>query len=374
MKILIRQFLGKNHSWSCCGWGWARALKNLGHEVTLFSTDGIKYLPADLKENLIGFTEENHPKIYGKAPVISYDCQISYTAMKNFPAYLSNGKKNRLGIWCYEWTNKNILPTGFAKHHQSCDMVCPPSQYAKRVFMESGIPENKITVISHGINIDEYKNTSTIHLPTKKKFKILANIAQNHKRKNIPGLLDAYGKAFTNNDDVCLIIKAKDRPTKFPFEVSLKDCLHTFYQKYPQHAEIMLYSQFIDNMSDLYRSVDCIYTMTHCECFYFPGLEAMASGKLNIAPAWGGQVDFLNDTNALLVSGNEERADPKSMYWESKNNAIWFRPSIDDAVDKLRFAYQNYEKLNEGIDKQRADVYAKFSWENVTKQFLGLCK
>ena len=62
------------------------------------------------------------------------------------------------------------------------------------------------------------------------------------------------------------------------------------------------------------------------------------------------------------------------MYWESRNNAVWFKPSIDDAVDKLRYAYNNFEKLNEAIDKQRPDVYARYSWENVTKQFLDLCK
>ena len=374
MKILIRQFLGKNHSWCVFGWNIATAAKKLGHKVDLFSTDGIKYLPDSLKENLIGYTEENQPKIYGRVPDFKYDCQISYTAMKNFPMYLSNGKKNRFGIFCYEWAGKNVLPTGFAKHYQSCDMLCPPSEYAKRVFVESGVPENRITVISHGINIDEYKQTSTINMPTKKRFKILANIAQNHKRKNIPGLLEVYGKAFTNKDDVCLVLKAKDRQVKSQFEVSLKDCLHNFYQQYPNHADVNIYSQFVDDMSMLYRSVDCVYTMTHAECFYFPGLEGMAAGKINIAPNWGGQIDFLNDTNALLVGGKEVRADPKSMYWESKNNAIWFLPDIDDAVDKLRFAYNNFEKLNEAIDKQRSDVYVKYSWENISNQFLGLCK
>ena len=85
--------------------------------------------------------------------------------------------------------------------------------------MDSGIPESAIKVIPHGIDVADYQKTSTISLSTKKKFRLLANIAQNHRRKNIPGLLEAYGKAFTDKDDVCLILKAKDKPITMAFEV-----------------------------------------------------------------------------------------------------------------------------------------------------------
>jgi len=373
MRILIRQFLGQWHSWSVVGWNLARALKK-NHEVHLFATDGIKHLPSDLRDNLIGYTELDKPTIYGRMPDSNYDCQISYTCMKNFPSLMSSGNKNRLGIWTYEWAGKNVLPNGFAKHYQSCDALCAPSQFSKQIFLDSGVPENRIVVIPHGIHVDEYKQTTTIKLPTTKKFKILANIAQNHIRKNIPGLLEAYGKAFTNKDDVTLILKVKDKPPANQFDISVKDCLYNFYKAFPQHAEIKLFSEFVDDISMLYRSVDAVYTMTHCEGFYFPGLEAIAANRLNICSGWGGQLDFLNDSNALLINGKEERADPKSMYWESKFNAIWFRPSIDDAVDKLQYAYNNYEKLNASIALQKEDVFDKYSWEAVTKQFLSLCK
>lgn len=373
MKVLIRQFLGKNHSWSVCGWGIARGLLQTGHEVDLFSTDGIQHLPEDLKSSLVGYTEENKTEVFGRAPDSSYGAQISYTCMKNFSHLLRSGTQNRLGIWVWEWSGRNSLPTGFAKHYKSCDYLCVPSQFGKQVFMDSGIPEQVLKVIPHGIDVASYQKTSTIPLPTTKKFRLLANIAQNHRRKNIPGLLEAYGKAFTKKDDVCLILKAKDKPVAMAFEVSLKDCLNHFYQQFPDHAEIKVFSEYVDDISDLYRSVDATFTMSHCEGFYFPALESRATGKLSIAPKWGGQMDLLDDTNALLVEGKETRADPRSMYWENKPS-IWFQPSIDDAVEKLRYAYQNYEKLNADIDKQRPNVYATYDWKNIASQFASLCK
>jgi glycosyltransferase involved in cell wall biosynthesis len=362
--------LGELHSWSSTSWGLARALKQ-SHQVDLFATDGIKHLPLDLKPNLIGYTELNQQKISGRLPDNSYDATISYTCIKNFPFYLNHSKKNRIGIWLWEW--KNAFPTGFAKHHQSCDVLCAPSYFGKQVFMEAGIPESKIKVIPHGIDRTQFEQTSIINLPTNKKFKIGVVLAQNHLRKNIPGLLEAYGKAFTNKDDVCLVIKAKDKPIVNPFDVSLKECLNIFYKRFPQHAEIKIFSEFIDDMSSFYRSVDAIYSMAHCEGFYLPALEALAAGKINICPNFGGQLDFLNANNALLVDGKETRSNPKSMYWESKNNAVWFEPSTDDAAEKLQHAHKNYQTLNATLDKQKIDVYDAYDWEKIASQFTELC-
>jgi glycosyltransferase involved in cell wall biosynthesis len=373
VKICWKGFCAKNHSWAVCAQNICRALIKKGHNVDMFSTNGIEYFPNDLKPNLIGYTEENKNQIFGKELSKEYDCQITYTAMKNFPLYLSNGNKNRFGIWCYEWIGKNVLPTGFAKNYKSCDYLCAPSNFAKQVFLQSNIPEEKIKVIPHGIDRILYGQNTTIDLHINKRFKILSNVAQNHIRKNIPGLLDAYGKAFTNKDNICLILKAKEKPIVNVFDISLTDCIKQFNIKYPNHAELKLFTDFIPDLSSLYRSVDATFTMSHCEGYYMVGTESIASGKLAIAPNYGAQLDFLNSSNALLIDGKEARAVPESMYWDRKNNAMWFVPSIDDAVNKLRYAYDNYEKLNIEVEKQREFILNKYSWDNVASQFLDLC-
>lgn len=374
MKILIKQFLGQSHSWSIVGWGISRALKKLNHKIELFATDGIKHIPNDLKENIIGYTELDQPKVFGNNPDKDYDMQISYTSMKNFPAYLQYGDKNRFGIWTSEWDGKNILPSGFAKHYQACDLILAPSNFSKQIFINSKIPEEKIKVISHGVDSELFSNESKIKLPTNKKFKILSNIAQNHIRKNIPGLLQAYGTAFNKNDDVCLILKAKPKKPTMVFDVSLDDCLKDFKKNFPDHAEIKIFNSFVEDISELYRSVDATFTMSHGEGFYFPGLESLASGKINIAPAHGGQLDFLNEKNALLISGVIVRADPRSMYWEQKSDALWFQPDIQDAAYKLKYAYSNFEKLNSVLELNRRKIISNYSWNNIANQIVELSK
>jgi glycosyltransferase involved in cell wall biosynthesis len=374
MKIKIQQFLGQSHSWSNVGWGLATSLIKLGHDVHLFATDGIEHLPSHLKPYLIGYAQLNEPgRVFGRLPDISYDMQFSYTCIKNFPIYLKNGDQNRFGMWSYEWIDKNILPLGFAKCHKSCDKLFVPSTWSKQGFINSGVPENKIVVLPHGIDTNEYSNVSTVDLDTKKSFKVLANIAQLHKRKNIDGLLDAWGKAFTKSDDVCLILKTKFKDPKQQFDVSLKDCFANFNHKYPDHAEVKVFQDFLNDISSLYRSVDAVFTMTHCEAFYMPGIEAVASGKINIAPKHGGQLDFLNESNSLFIDGKIVRADSTAMYWESKYKSTWFKPSIDDAVEKLRFARDNFEELNGKISSQKENILTQYSWDTIARNLLECC-
>src|SRR5271154_5238289 len=211
MKICWFGFLGKNHSWSIVAQNLSREFVRMGHQVDLFSTNGIEHFPEDLKPNLKGFMVENvalTPETFlqeiGSKLESQYDMQMSYTALRNFCNYMIRGDKNRFGIWNYETT---VLPTAFAKYYKCVDKVLPSSEFSKKIFVANGMPADKQVVVPHGIYLERFQNLGKYPLKTTKKYKILCNIAQPHLRKNIPGLLRAFGKAFTKADDVCLVFK-----------------------------------------------------------------------------------------------------------------------------------------------------------------------
>jgi glycosyltransferase involved in cell wall biosynthesis len=285
----------------------------LGHQVDLFSTNGVQYFPTDLKPYLIGHSEEASPQVYGLTPGKDYDMNFSYTALKNFPVNLSHSNKNRFGCWAWEWSGINSLPTGFAKYHQQTDYVVSPSNYCKKIFQDSGIPENKLITIPHGIDFDELNSAEPIKLNTDK-IKICVNIGQCHMRKGIDLTLEAYGKAFSKKDNVCFIIKVSEKEPTAPFEVSFKEELIKFSKKYPNHAEIKIIREFIPNIYSLYKACDIYFHLTRCEGFGMPFAEALFSGMSVVAPRHGGQLDFLNDDNSTLIGGTETFAPPKSLY------------------------------------------------------------
>ncbi len=356
MKVKIQGFNGTNHSWAIVHHNIARALTKLGHDVHINSTNGYEHFPEDLKELV---RHRLDPK---------YDMQLSYTAMKNFPAYLDHGSKNRFGIWCYEFP---ILPSGFAKYHHATDKILAPSNFARDIFIKNGVPTDKVVTVPHGINLNDFDNKNKFPLKTNKKYKIFVNIGQPHGRKNIKGMFEAYGEAFTKKDDVCLVAKISGKKKlTAQFEVDVWKIFDDFKKKYPNHAEIELITDYIPNIVELYSACDIVYTLSYSEGFYLPGLEGLAAGKLNVAPRYGGQLDFLNDSNSLLIEGKIIRAEPKMQYWSSSIYNSVFESNCKDAANKLQQAISNYDEL---VEKSKTNtVIYDYTWEKVAEQIIGL--
>jgi glycosyltransferase involved in cell wall biosynthesis len=384
MRIKIQQFLfGKCHSWALVGQNLGRALIKMGHEVDFVSTDGFndKYCPQDLKPYVKIINADKKNFISEVSKLGNYDCQISYTAPHNWPVYLINGSKNRFGIWNYEYNNKKFtdnyrtLLSGFAKHYHACDMVLPSSNFTKEVFTSMGIPESHMTVIPHGINIEDYSKTNSWKLKTTKSKKILLNIAQPHRRKALPLALKAFGKAFNKNDDVVLVAKVfKQNKGQNQFDVDFDNIYKTFEKNYPNHAEVELVYNYIDNIADIYSSCDINFSCTHAECWHLPSLEALASGIINVVPNYGGQLDFCNNSNSLLIDGKIVRAPRDHQYWNFNPYAVHFEVDVDDAAEKLKLAVKDYNSLVTKFKPSMIETVSKFTWENAAKGIIDLCK
>lgn len=374
MKVLLQQFLGSNHSWSIVGQNIARSLIKRGHQVDLFSTNGIQFFPEDLRPNLMGYIDESARQVQGKEPEDQYDCQVSYTAFKNFPVYLSHGSKNRFGLWTFEFSGKNALPPGFAKHYRFSDKILPPSNFAKRVFMDSGVPEEHMQVIPHGIDFTHVAQAEPYTFKTKKSTIILSVIAQIHRRKNLAGMLEMYGQAFTKKDDVCLVLKVQDRPPKQPFELSFKDIFTQFSNKFKDHAEIEVIREFIPNIYSLYKSCDIVFSASHCEGFGITALDAHALGKINVASNYGGFLDFLNYDNSLLIEGKEFNVPPNFLYWTNKVGTKAFMPDVESGVSQLQFAVANKEQLLKKFVNNISMANKLYNWDTITDQIMGLVR
>jgi glycosyltransferase involved in cell wall biosynthesis len=364
MRVKIQQFLfgGTLFSWAIVGQNIGRALIKLGHDVEFVSTDKVqeKYIPPDLKK-------------YVKAkPSGKYDMQVSYTAMHNFPHFLKNGSKNRFGIWNYDGT---IVPAHMVKFHNFCDKLCPSSDFASEIFVKSGVPTEKISVVPHGINLDEFATDKKQPLKTDKSKKILLNIATPHKRKNLKKTLEAFGRAFTKDDDVCLVIKVNTKKQRDGrFFVNFPNELNRFKRKFKNHAEIEVVQGFIPELAELYNACDIVFQMSNLECWWLPGTEAFAAGKLVVASNHGGQLHYLNRDNSLLIDGKLARMPKGYQYWEPSVFGQMFEPDVDHAASQLRLAVESYDELITKFTSNIEETVQRFTWENVANQFLEMCE
>lgn len=378
MKICWFGFLGRNHSWSIVAQNISRELIKLGHQVDLFSTNGDQHFPEDLRPYLKGMLQEgelvsneNYEQLIGSKLDKNYDMQLSYTALKNFCQYFSRGDKNRFGIWNYETT---ILPKAFAKYYQCVDKVLPSSNFSKKIFTDNGMPSDSQVMVPHGIHLDRFQNLGKYPLKTNKKYKVLCNIAQPHLRKNLPGLFKAWGKAFTKADDVCLVLKISKKSPNPMFDVDFGEIFKDFQSNFKNHAEIEIIDTFIIDIETLYNACDVVMTMSHAECFWMPGLEAFAANKIVVAPRYGGQLDYMNDENSILIDGKMIRADNRMQYWDSSPYAAVFDPDATQCAAKLKDVIANYDDYLKKFSPKMQEILPNYSWTKVAEKLVSMCK
>jgi glycosyltransferase involved in cell wall biosynthesis len=379
MKICWFGFLSKNFSWSIVAQNLSRELIKMGHEIDLFSTNGLDHFPDDLKPHLKGSFEEyaeinqsNFNEIITSKLNATYDMQLSYTSLKNFPLYFIRGDKNRFGIWNYETT---ILPKSFAKCYKSVDKVLPSSEFSKKIFSDNGIPADNQVVVPHGIFTERFRTLGKFPLKTTKKYKILVNIAQPHVRKNIPNILKAYGKAFTKKDDVCLVLKVsrkspQEKTASIPFNTIYSD----FRREYKNCAEIEIIDYFIQDIETLYNACDVVFSLSNCECFHMPSLEGVGANKIVISPRYGGQLDFLNDDNSVLIDGKIVRAPDSVQYWEPSPYASMFEPDVNKAAQALKDVINNYDDYYKKFSPKMIEIANEYTWENAAKKIVRIAK
>ena len=112
-------------------------------------------------------------------------------------------------------------------------------------------------------------------------------------RKGIDILLEAYGRAFTSGDDVCLVLKAFGSRTFYKGQTA-EDAVLAF-QSVAGSPELVLLDEDLsfDEIPALYRACDVLVQPYRGEGFCLPALEALACGRPVIVTDGGSTDDFV---------------------------------------------------------------------------------
>jgi glycosyltransferase involved in cell wall biosynthesis len=202
-------------------------------------------------------------------------------------------------------------------------------------------------VVPHGVDTKMFNaDIPPYKLKTEKRVKFLHNAIPHH-RKLHERVLRGYLDTFTGDDDVCLVMKTKFlTPAKDkPFEVDIKAVLEAAFKGRKNPPEVEIINEYIPDIGSLYTACDAVISMSSCEGFWLPGLEALACGPIIIAPRHGGQLDFLNDDNSLLVDTGEMIA---------------------------RRVYENLDEEKARVKEAAAATVEKFTWEAAAQMILDL--
>lgn len=255
---------------------------------------------------------------------------------------------------------------------EKADQIWTPSNYSRQCMIESGIDFNKVQVVPNGIDPELFTPIGKRYpLETNKKLKLLY-VGGTTYRKGIDILLQSYIKSFTNDDDICLVIKDMGGDSFYKGQTAEK-MIHNI-QSAPTSPEIIYINDYLteEEMASLYRSCDVFISPYRGEGFSLPTLEAMACGLPVIVTDGGATEDFVRDEFAWKID-----AEPKSIGnvldgKELTGEAFLLEPDLENLADILKAIYKTPSViLSMGI---QASAYARkyWNWKRSTLKMLSL--
>jgi glycosyltransferase involved in cell wall biosynthesis len=278
----------------------------------------------------------------------------------------------------YTMMETSTLHDVFVSHcNMYSDEVWVPSKANKELFLENGV-KKPIKIAPLGIDeslyvdniINEDYNVSKFdtifgqsNLKGVKSFGFLSVIQWN-KRKGYDALIKAFVNAFTDKDDVCLVIA-----TQYPKSL-IESELRKYVPRENNLPQVLLYNSVIaiNEMADFYRCFDCYVHMSRGEGFSLTQIEAAACGLPVISCNHSGMTEYLTEENSYPIYCNEtEPCDPSlsSICYFYQGQRLWKvgKRQIDMASDLMRYVVDNYGEAKEKASVFRKDVEEKYTWE-----------
>jgi glycosyltransferase involved in cell wall biosynthesis len=187
-------------------------------------------------------------------------------------------------------------------------------------------------------------------------------------RKGPDALLEAYGRAFSIEDPVTLVIKTFPNPHN-----RIHEQLRDVREKYPNFPHVLVIEEDLSDsaLKALYQHCHVLVAPSCAEGFGLPLAEAMLSGLPVITTAWSGQMDFCTTDNAWLVDYCFEQADT---HFNLRPSA-WAAIDVDALASAMQEAQQSGPETLQAMAQRGRDLLLReFSWAKVADRLIDFYK
>ncbi|NGO37873.1 glycosyltransferase [Limisphaera ngatamarikiensis] len=258
------------------------------------------------------------------------------------------------------------LPEDWVRAAAQVDEFWVPSGYVRDVYVDSGVPAEKVRVIPNGVDIERFHpGAAPRALPTSKRFRFLF-VGGTIPRKGPDVLLRAYLEAFTAADDVCLVIKDCGGRTHYAGQ-TLADRIDAVRRR-PGAPEIVYLDEEWgpEELPGLYTACHCLVLPYRGEGFGLPVLEAMACGLPVIVTAGGATDDFVGDGCGWRVAAERRGLGDRVGEFKLARPGWWLEPGLEGLARAMRAAYEDESggRVRGGRGRACAERY---SWARVAE-------
>ena len=263
------------------------------------------------------------------------------------------------------------------------DLVIVPSEHSKEGFVKAlyekmqTLPDGKqqkigelklekpIEVLFEGSDENVYKplDDSSLDLvdDIKEDFCFLhvglwGNGGYGEDRKDISKLVKVFYESFANKKkQPALVLKSNAATFSILDREECLEKIKNIKNGFPKdwnlpNVYLLHGSLSTEEMNKLYNhpKVKAFISFTHGEGYGRPMQEATMVGLPVIASGWSGQVDFLSQTDSMLLGGELKKV-PKSQHWKDIiiPESQWFNVNEQQSYKAMNHCFQHYDEVKE---------------------------
>jgi len=338
--------------------GIARALKAIGHNVVLHSTEG----PGDFPPNP-EFLARNPDlaQLHKKATEMTQDA-VAVTSRNLYPPRVSDMQCKTNFLHNYAWEESGFPLEWIDEFNEHLDGIVCQSEHVRKILVDHGVT-SPVYVSRSGVDHWEQVEPDSSYVIEAKRFRFL-HVSSCFPRKGVDVLLKAYGDSFSASDDVTLVIKTHPNPHN---EVHvLLEGLRLERSDFP---DVRIVEEDLSDaaLQSLYKQCHALVVPSRAEGFGLPLAEAMLSGLPVITTGWGGQLDFCSDQTAWLIDYDFQKAQTHFNLYDS----VWAEPKRVHLAKTMRKVYElpDEERAHKSA-LGREMLLRDFSWEKVAHRLV----
>ena len=259
------------------------------------------------------------------------------------------------------------IPAEWAEKAQAVDEIWCPSRYVRSLYLQAGIPREKLRVLPNGYNpAVHHPGASPTPIATSKRFKFLF-VGGTIARKGSDLLLETYLKTFRRSDDVCLVIK--DFGGKSAYQGQTLSEQIQAAQADPAAPEIVYLDEELPEreLAGLYTACDCLVHPYRGEGFGLPVLEAMACALPVICTGGGSTDDFATDEFVHRIPATREFVGNEVSGLKLDHRGWWLSPDPEALRLALREAVEQAPQWRQRAQQGAEHVAAHWTWKNAAQ-------
>ncbi|HYG44142.1 MAG TPA: glycosyltransferase [Bordetella sp.] len=331
----------------------ARALSALGHQVSLHSTEG----PGDFEPNAEFLAQ--HPDLAQMhAQARAQQHSSAWVASRNLYPPRVDDMRARLNLMhLYAWEESGYPLDWIDAFNVTLQGMSVVSEHVHKVMIDNGLTV-PCTVSGNGVDHWDRIEAESGPQLTEAGFRFL-HVSSCFPRKGVEAMLEAYGQAFTAQDDVVLVIKTFTNPHN-----QVHEWLEQARAARPAYPKVQVIEADLGDaqLKGLYQRCHALLAPSKAEGFGLPLAEAMLSGLPVITTAWSGQLEFCTPETAWLVDYDFEYVQSHLGIFDS----VWANPKIDALRDAIRNVYEaTPEARQDRVGRGRELLLSRFTWQDV---------